>query len=122
MTQMIRNCGPFQQYVYEIASLLVVGVVGSNLRFQVIDNRPVFELVLDGTVLVTLNPDGYELHMAVEEAKRAGKWSNFLEGGPHEVALSFLRKLTFVGYECVYPDKLSQVVNPLPFQSDTHKP
>ena len=107
---------PFKYYVYEIASRLVIGIKGSKLIFRGYGENPEFAILLDETVLVTLHSEGYSLHESVDEKRRTGLWSDFLEGGPKEVADSFLRKLTFVGYECVYPDKLSKIVNPLQFK------
>lgn len=107
---------PFKYYVLEIASLLVIGIKGSKLVFRGYDSNPEFAILLNEIVLVTLNSEGYTLPKSVDEVKRTGLWSNFLEGGPDEISKHILRKLAFVGYECVYPDRLNPIVNPLPFK------
>ena len=110
------NGSPLNPFVYEIASRLLVGVIDSHLRFEVVDDKPRFELILDSKVLATLDAVGYELHNSVIEPKRMGRWSNFLEGGSLDIANSLLRRLSFAGINCIYPETLSQITNPTIFQ------
>jgi len=91
----------FNYAILEIASMLCVAVVGSNLRFDNKDQIPKFLLTVDNRVVVTLDSDGYQIHAELADRPNIGKWSSILEGGPSSIVETiFIRRLRKVGYDC----------------------
>lgn len=100
----------FPYYVYEIASRLVVGVVGSKLEFRSHHNNYFFEVRLEDLLVAELHQEGFELLELANDPKMSGSWSQFLEGGPREISRHLLRKLSDAGIQCVDPDKPSELI------------